>query len=109
MWPGYLMAERQLSTPAVNRQLPIGRVDGVDGIYLMQVDKVDGEVDADGNVTIYRHRQRWRSLPPPYPVSTNIGQLYLQLRPNIRDNDRRHFALFMLEDSDSKADSDADA
>ena len=41
------MSERQLSKSTVNRQLPKGRVDGVDASELTQVDVVDGKVDAD--------------------------------------------------------------
>lgn len=48
MWPSYRRAERQLSNAAVNRQLPIGRVDGIDGMLQMQVDEVDAKVDGEG-------------------------------------------------------------
>ena len=44
------MSERQLSISTVNRQLPIGRVDGVDAFELTRVDEVDGKVD--GKLTL---------------------------------------------------------
>ena len=45
------MSERQLSKSTVNRQLPKGRVDGVDAFELTQVDEVDGIVD--GELTLF--------------------------------------------------------
>jgi len=46
MCRSYQEVKGQLIAPAVNRQLPIGRVDEVDANYLEQVDKVDAIVDA---------------------------------------------------------------